>query len=167
MNLNYIKEYLISRKENITEEDIDMLIDEIKTYQGTENTLTDISSVMRVINEYSITYIDKVHEYEGMPKDNIKYMPKRMEKVRDILCTLSSLHTYLVISTSRIKESTYNMKNIRNYYIELNEKKEHFKSEKMTWAVILKSLIQETNFTTEMRKMDIEDQVGYLKYKDN
>ena len=49
---------------------------------------------------------------------------------------------------------------------DLNEKKEHFKSEKMTWGVVLKSLIQETSFATDMRRMDIEDQVGYIKYKD-
>ena len=36
-----------------------------------------------------------------------------------------------------------------------------FKSEKMTWMVVLKSLTQEANFYTEMRRMDIEDKVGY------
>ena len=48
---------------------------------------------------------------------------------------------------------------------ELGEKKEHFKSEKVTWATILRSLSQEMSFTQEMRKMDIEDKVGYLKWQ--
>lgn len=166
MNLAYVKEYLQARKDNITSEDVEELINQINSFTGTSDNLKDISRVMRVINDYNITFLDKVQEYEVMPKDNIKYLPKRMEKVRDILCTLSLLHTYLVLSYSTIKDSTYNVKNIRTYMADLNEKKEHFKSEKMTWGVVLKSLIQETSFATDMRRMDIEDQVGYMKYKD-
>ena len=166
MNLAYVKEYLQARKDNITSEDVEELINQINSFTGTSDNLKDISRVMRVINDYNITFLDKVQEYEVMPKDNIKYLPKRMEKVRDILCTLSLLHTYLVLSYSTIKDSTYNVKNIRTYMTDLNEKKEHFKSEKMTWGVVLKSLIQETSFATDMRRMDIEDQVGYIKYKD-
>ena len=166
MNLAYVKEYLQARKDNITSEDVEELINQINSFTGTSDNLKDISRVMRVINDYNITFLDKVQEYEVMPKDNIKYLPKRMEKVRDILCTLSLLHTYLVLSYSTIKDSTYNVKNIRTYMADLNEKKEHFKSEKMTWCVVLKSLIQETSFATDMRRMDIEDQVGYIKYKD-
>lgn len=167
MNLAYVKEYLQARKDNITSEDVEELINQINSFTGTSDNLKDISRVMRVINDYNITFLDKVQEYEVMPKDNIKYLPKRMEKVRDILCTLSLLHTYLVLSYSTIKDSTYNVKNIRSYMADLNEKKEHFKSEKMTWGVVLKSLIQETSFATDMRRMDIEDQVGYIKYKDS
>ena len=166
MNLAYVKEYLQARKDNITSEDVEELINQINSFTGTSDNLKDISRVMRVINDYNITFLDKVQEYEVMPKDDIKYLPKRMEKVRDILCTLSLLHTYLVLSYSTIKDSTYNVKNIRTYMADLNEKKEHFKSEKMTWGVVLKSLIQETSFATDMRRMDIEDQVGYIKYKD-
>ena len=166
MNLAYVKEYLQARKDNITSEDVEEMINQINSFTGTSDNLKDISRVMRVINDYNITFLDKVQEYEVMPKDNIKYLPKRMEKVRDILCTLSLLHTYLVLSYSTIKDSTYNVKNIRTYMADLNEKKEHFKSEKMTWGVVLKSLIQETSFATDMRRMDIEDQVGYIKYKD-
>ena len=166
MNLAYVKEYLQARKDNITSEDVEELINQINSFTGTSDNLKDISRVMRVINDYNITFLDKVQEYEVMPKDNIKYLPKRMEKVRDVLCTLSLLHTYLVLSYSIIKDSTYNVKNIRTYMADLNEKKEHFKSEKMTWGVVLKSLIQETSFATDMRRMDIEDQVGYIKYKD-
>ena len=166
MNLAYVKEYLQARKDNITPEDVEELINQINSFTGTSDNLKDISRVMRVINDYNITFLDKVQEYEVMPKDNIKYLPKRMEKVRDILCTLSLLHTYLVLSYSTIKDSTYNVKNIRTYMADLNEKKEHFRSEKMTWGVVLKSLIQETSFATDMRRMDIEDQVGYIKYKD-
>ena len=50
---------------------------------------------------------------------------------------------------------------------DLESKKEHFKSEKMTWAAILRSLTQEMAFTADMRKLDIEDKIGYIKYKDN
>ena len=166
MNLAYVKEYLQARKDNITSEDVEELINQINSFTGTSDNLKDISRVMRVINDYNITFLDKVQEYEVMPKDNIKYLPKRMEKVRDILCTLSLLHTYLVLSYSTIKDSTYNVKNIRTYIADLNEKKEHFKSEKMTWGVVLKSLIQETSFATDVRRTAIEDKVGYIKYKD-
>ena len=164
MNLNYVKEYLEIRKDNISKEDIEALINEIKAYQNTENSFNDISKVMRVVNEYNLTFITLVEAYEAYPKNDIKLLPKRAEKVREILCILSSLHTYLVLSLGTVRDVTYNMKNVRTYVTELADKKEHFKSEKVTWATILRSLTQEMSFTQEMRKMDIEEKVGYLKY---
>ena len=165
MNLNYIKEYLEVRKESITKEDIEVLLQEINAYQETEGSFTDIARIMRVVTEYNISFLTLVEAYEAYPKGDIKLLPKRAEKVREILCVLSSLHTYLVLSLNMVKESTYNMKGIRTYMSELSEKKEHFKSEKITWATILRSLTQEMSFTQEMRRMDIEDQVGYIRYK--
>lgn len=165
MNLNYIKEYLEARKDSISTADVEELINEIKAYQSTEGTFSDIARVMRVVNEYNLTFLTLVEAYEAYPKGDIKLLPARAEKAREILCVLSSLHTYLVLSLNSVKESTYNMKGIRGYMSELGEKKEHFKSEKMTWATILRSLTQEMSFTQEMRRMDIEDKVGYIKYK--
>ena len=167
MNLNYIRNYLEEKKENVTKQDIENLISEIKDFQGIQNNFTDISAVMRTISDYNVQYLTQVQEYEGIETQDIKLLPKRAEKVREILCTLSALHTYLVLTCSNITESNFNMKNLRNYMTDLNTKKEHFKSEKMTWAAILKSLVQEMAFTTEMRKLDIEDKMGYIKYKDN
>ena len=163
MNINYIKEYLISRKENITQEDISNLIKEIEDFQNTEKSFNDIAKVMRVINDYNMSFLTLVEAYEAIPKNDIKKLPERTEKVREILCILSSLHTYLMLSLSTVKDTTYNMKNIRSYMSDLVEKKEHFKSEKMTWATVLRSLTQEMSFTQEMRKMDIEDKLGYIK----
>lgn len=165
MNLNYIKEYLEVRKDNITTADIESLVKEINDYQSTECKFNDIARIMRVVNEYNLTFLTLVEAYEAFPKGDIKLLPKRAEKAREILCVLSSLHTYLVLSLNTVKESTYNMKGIRGYMSELSEKKEHFKSEKVTWATILRSLTQEMSFTQEMRRMDIEDKVGYIKYK--
>ena len=163
MNLTYVKNYLQERKSTITPNDIETLISEINAYQGTEGTFTDISKVMRVINEYNISFLKAVSDYEAMPKNNISLFPKRMEKAREILCTLSALHTYLVLSMATIKDSTYAMGSIKNYMRDLTDKKEHFKSEKMAWVTIVKSLTQEANFIVEMRRMDIEDKLGYVK----
>ena len=165
MNLNYIKEYLEARKMNISRFDVDNLIEEIEAYQKTENSFNDIAKIMRVVNDYNLSFLTLVEAYEAFPKNDIKLLPKRAEKVREILCTLSSLHTYLVLSTSSITDATYEMKNLRIYKENLNEKKEHFKSEKILWSTMLRSLTQEMSFTQEMRRMDIEDKVGYLKYK--
>ena len=165
MNLTYVKNYLQERRDSITPRDIDLLISEINAYQGTEGSFTDISKVMRVINEYNISFLTAVSEYEALPKNDIKFFNKRIEKAREILCTLSSLHTYLVLSVATIKDSTYAMGNIKQYMRDLADKKEHFKSEKMAWITILKSLTQEANFIVEMRRMDIEDKVGYTKLK--
>lgn len=165
MNINYVKEYLDARKETITKEDVENLIKEIEAYQNTEKAFTDISKIMRVVNEYNLTFLTLVEAYEAYPKEDIRAIPKRAEKVREILCTLSSLHTYLVLSINTVKSATYDMKNIRSYMADLAEKKEHFKTEKMTWTAILRSLTQEMSFTQEMRRMDIEDQVGYNKCK--
>lgn len=164
MNLSYVKNYLETRRDNISPDDVDALIKEIEAFQGTSNSFKDISKIMSVINDYNITFLTLVEAYESFPKGDMKVLPKRAEKVREILCVLSALHTYLVLSVSKVKESTYDMKNIRTYMSELAEKKEHFKSEKMTWACVLRSLSQEMSFTQEMRRMDIEDKVGYLKY---
>lgn len=165
MNLNYIKEYLEARKMNISRFDVDNLIEEIEAYQKTENSFNDIAKIMRVVNDYNLSFLTLVEAYEAFPKNDIKSLPKRAEKVREILCILSSLHTYLVLSTSSITDATYEMKNLRIYKENLNEKKEHFKSEKILWSTMLRSLTQEMSFTQEMRRMDIEDKVGYLKYK--
>lgn len=162
MNLTYVKNFLRERRNHITPEDIDQLITEIGSYQGTESTFTDISKVMRVINEYNLSFLTQVEEYEAIPKD---LLLKRVEKAREVLVTLSSLHTYLILSLANIKESTFNMKNIRTYMSELSEKKEHFKSEKMSWVTILKSLTQEMSYVSDMRRMDIEDKVGYWSKK--
>lgn len=167
MNLNYIKEYLSSRKEQITPQDVEALIKEISDYQEMETSLIDVTKIMRVINEYNVSFLTLVEAYQAMPKNDIRKLPQRVEQVREILCILSCLHTYLMLSISKVKDTTYNMKNVRGYMSELAEKKEHFKSEKMAWASILRSLTQELSFTQEMRKMDIEDKIGYLKYKDN
>lgn len=167
MNLDYVKEYLEARKETISKEDVEKLIEEIQAYQNTEQTFTDITKVMRVINEYNISFMSLIGAYEAYPKNDIRKLPERAEKVREILCILSALHTYLVLSLNTVKSSTYNMQNIRAYMSELGEKKEHFKSEKMTWGTILRSLTQEMAFTSEMRRLDIEDQLGYLSVKDN
>ena len=160
MNLAYVKNFLREHRNTIKPEDVDQLITEIGSYQGTESTFTDISKVMRTINEYNLSFLTQVEEYEALPKES-KFLLRRVEKAREVLTTLSALHTYLVLSLANIKESTFNMKNIRTYMSELSEKKEHFKSEKMAWVTILKSLTQEMSYTADMRRMDIEDKVGY------
>lgn len=165
MNLTYVKNYLEARKENITAQDIDILIKEIEAYQKTESNFTDIAKIMRTVNEYNLTFITLVEEYQALPSDDIKLLPKKTNKVREILTILSALHTYLALSLSTIKDSSYELKGVQVYLRELGEKKEHFKSEKVTWATILRSLSQEMSFTQEMRKMDIEDKVGYIKWQ--
>lgn len=165
MNLTYVKNYLEARKENITAQDIDILIKEIEAYQKTESNFTDIAKIMRTVNEYNLTFITLVEEYQALPSDDIKLLPKKANKVREILTILSALHTYLALSLSTIKDSSYELKGVQVYLRELGDKKEHFKSEKVTWATILRSLSQEMSFTQEMRKMDIEDKVGYIKWQ--
>ena len=165
MNLTYVKNYLETRKDSITAQDIDNLIKEIEAYQKTENNFTDIARIMRTVNEYNLTFITLVEEYQAYPNSDIKLLPKRTDKVREILTILSALHTYLVLSINTVKDGSYELKGVQLYLRELNDKKEHFKSEKVTWATILRSLTQEMSFTQEMRRMDIEDQVGYVKYK--
>ena len=167
MNLTYVKNYLEAKKEKITPEEVQELIDEINAFQGNGTKLLDIASVMRTVNEYSVTFITQVQEYEAMRKKDIMLLPKRAEKVRQILCTLTLLHTYLVISRSNISESTFNMGNLRTYIDNLNSKIEHYKSEKMTWGAILRSITQELSFVVEMRKLDLEEKMGYLSNKES
>lgn len=165
MNLTYIKNYLESRKNEIKVQDINNLIEEIEAYQKTESNFTNIAKVMRTVNEYNLTFITLVEEYQALPRDDIKFLLKRTDKVREILTILSALHTYLMLSISTIKDSSYDLKGVQVYMRELGEKKEHFKSEKVTWATILRSFSQEMSFIQEMRKMDIEDKVGYIKWQ--
>lgn len=163
MNLQYVRSYLIEKGENLSSEDVKTLIADIDSYIGVDKQFDDIASIMRTIHEYNMSFLTQIQEYELLPKEEIKMLPKRAEKARGILCTLSTLHTYLVLSRSKIAESTYNMKNVRSYVSELDAKKEHYKSEKMAWMTILKSLTQEMAFVSEMRRLDIEDKVGYIK----
>lgn len=161
MNLNYIKNYLTAKRDNITPQDIDGLIDEINAYTGVAGSLSDISKIMHVLNEYNVNYIKCVEEYSSIPKGKKNFLA-RIDKAREILCILSALHTYIVISLTGISENSYDLKNIRKYLTSLSEKKEHFKTEKMAWITILKSLTQEANFYTEMKRLDLEHTFGYL-----
>ena len=163
MNLNYIKEYLKVRRNVITPEDVDNLVHEIEVYQGTEDTVIDIAKIMRIINEQSNSILLRIDEYEAMPKDDIKFLPLRAEKAREILCLLSALNTYLMLSLNNISDSTYELKSIKKYLVNLKDKREHYQSERIAWTTLLKSLTQEMNFVVEMRRMDIEDKVGFIK----
>ena len=113
MNLTYVKNYLETRKDNITTQDIDNLIKEIEAYQKTENNFTDIARIMRTVNEYNLTFITLVEEYQALPSDDIKLLPKKTNKVREILTILSALHTYLALSLSTIKDSYYELKGVQ------------------------------------------------------
>lgn len=163
MNLNYVKEYLKVRRNVITPEDVDNLIRDIEAYQGTEDTVIDIAKVMRIINEQSNSILLRIDEYEAMPKDEIKTLVKRTEKAREILCLLSALNTYLMLSLNNINESTYDTKSVKKYLVNLKDKRDHYQSERIAWTTLLKSLTQEMNFVVEMRRMDIEDKVGFIK----
>ena len=163
MNLNYVKEYLKARRNTLTLIDIDNLIHEIEVYQGTEDTIIDVAKVMRIINEQSNSVLLRIDEYEAMPKDDIKFLPLRAEKAREILCLLSALNTYLMLSLNNISDSTYELKSIKKYLVNLKDKREHYQSERIAWTTLLKSLTQEMNFVVEMRRMDIEDKVGFIK----
>ena len=164
MNLSYVRSYLKEKLERVTKEDIEKLIEQIDAYIGTEKKFEDIASIMRTVNEYNISYMTQVQEYEILQnkKRTEGTFRQQLDKVRGILCTLSSLHTYLVLTRSNITDSTYNMKNIRTYLTEIDDKKEHYKSEKILWAGILRSLTQELAYAAEMRKMDLEDKIGYI-----
>ena len=159
MNLAYVKSYLKDKLQNITKEDIEELIEQIDSYISAENKFEDIASIMRTVHEYNISYLQQIQEYELISDTNIL---KKTEKARGILCTLSTLHTYLILTRALISESTYNMKNIRSYLADLDNRKEHFRTEKMAWITILKSLSQEMNYNSEMRRMDLEDKIGGL-----
>ena len=161
MNLSYVRSYLKEKRDTISSKEIDTLIQEIDSYIGVDNTFNDIASIMRTVHEYNMTYLSEVQAYSLLPKEP-KFIPERMEKARGVLCTLSTLHTYLVLSKATITESTYNMKNVRSYLAELDAKKEHYKSEKMAWVTILKSLTQEMAYITEMKRLDLEDKIGYI-----
>ena len=163
MNLSYVRGYLKEKRDSISTEDIDNLIEQIDAYQGVENKFEDIASIMRTINEYNISYLSEVQEFEYLRHNKSKDILNMVDKARGILCTLSVLHTYLTLSLAKVSESTYNMKNIRTYLSDLEAKKEHYKNEKISWVTVLKSLTQEMNYITEMRRMDIEDKVGYTK----
>lgn len=164
MNLAYVRNYLKDKMEQVTKEDLEKLIEQIDAYIGTEKRFEDIASIMRTVNEYNISYMTQVQEYEILQnkKRTESIFRQQLDKVRGILCTLSSLHTYLVLTRSNITDSTYNMKNIRTYLTEIDDKKEHYKSEKILWAGILRSLTQELAYAAEMRKMDLEDKIGYI-----
>lgn len=165
MNLSYVRSYLKAKRDNVTPEDIDKIVGEIDAYIGTEKKFEDIASIMRTVNEYNISYMMQVQEYEVLraQERSEANLRKQLDQVRGILCTLSSLHTYLVLTRANVTESTYNMKNIRTYLNDIDSKKEHYKSEKMTWATVLKSMSQEMIYVAEMRKLDLEKKIGYIQ----
>ena len=99
MNLSYVRSYLKEKLERVTKEDIEKLIEQIDAYIGTEKKFEDIASIMRTINEYNLSFLSQVQEYEVLrsQKRTEGNFKRQLDKVRGILCTLSSLHTYLVL----------------------------------------------------------------------
>ena len=50
MNLNYIRNYLEAKKDNITKEDITELISEIDTFTGVKGRFNDIRCYFRLLS---------------------------------------------------------------------------------------------------------------------
>lgn len=155
MDLNYIKSYLINivdSSDKFYDFKIKELIEAIEKFQEEEKTCADVSSMLRTVNEYNLDYLTLATDFRALPSVQVK---KRIDKAQEILCVLSSVHTYLFHVLTRYNSEETTPAGLWKHVRTLGEKKEYYKSEKYTWVTILKSLTQQSNQMVELAKMKI------------
>lgn len=127
------------------------LIIKIQEYRKREDTIESASSVLSLINSYSIQHMKLLDDYNSIEAENtFENTFKRVYKAQEILCLSSSLEAYIMSIDSRkqLKDTLY------KYAPQFKEKKDYYKSEKFSWGAILKTLNSELNILQKQKEED-------------
>ncbi len=141
MDLIYIKNYvcnLFDEKPDYVVKRLRDLVDKIDKYREKEVEFEDTQILLRrVLSSYEKRYLLLVTEFEVL--DSIS-LTKKIDTVQEILSNLSVLITQLINITSSDFSSSHRNSQFHEIKKPLYEKLENFKSEKITWVSILKTL---------------------------
>ena len=164
MDINFLKAELtnmVDRESDFVQQRLHKLLERLDNEIEVKNTATSvISDVLATVENYNQTYLTLVAEYSAIETAKVK---ERINKIHEILCTLSALSTYLVSScaqylTGNVEASITIAKHLRVLEI----KRDYFSSEKIVWQSLLKSLTQGQAKETELlryRTMQLRNEI--------
>lgn len=112
------------------------LIFDIKKYTD-ENTLADMHSVFRVLEEYDTHFRTEVRKFALIPQNDHK---QRAYQVSEILTIATLLISYLSRALRKYNvEPTETNKSTTKVLRQLNEAREQYRNEKISWGMVLKA----------------------------
>ena len=129
------------------------LLDEIYAYLDTNKQKADLMGTFRIIEEYDTLFRNEVGKFIGMPQ-NAHY--DRIYQIQEILSICSLLLSYLTSALKKYNtEPTETRGSTARALRQLQEAKEHYKSEKMSWGGVLKS--ETTMIDVKMEELRINN----------
>lgn len=169
MDINFLRAELtnlLDKSEEFVQQRIQMLIDKLDgELEVRLSSASVISEVLATVEGYNQTYLSLLAEYSAIPVEDVK---ARINKIHEILCTVSALSTYLTSScaqylTGALEDTSHIAKHIRT----LELKKDYFNSEKIVWQSLLKSLTQTVAKETEIIKFRTMELRNNIIVKEN
>lgn len=128
---------------NLIKTDLKNIVTEIETYKKENEPLSDMHSVFRTLEEYSNMYIIETQKFMAIPPEEYG---KRAFQSQEILCILSLVLSLITQILRKYANPSEDKGTLSRYLRMLNDNKEHFKGEKMSWSIIAKeqtALIQD------------------------
>lgn len=139
--LNVVKEKLTNLLLNsdtieYTKGELKKVIDSIDAFEKANNTMTDMHSAFRALEEYTVQYGMEVNNYYQMDE---RALSDRITQIQKIVC-LVTMASALISAVLRRYNTAKDTGTIAKYLRTLNDQKETFKNDKITWISVLKSL---------------------------
>lgn len=123
------------------------IADSIRDYNDENKRKADLHGTFRIIEEYDTLYRTEVNKFMGMNQD-LHF--DRIYQVQEILSICSLLLSYLNTQLKKYNtEVTETRGTTAKALRQLQEAKEHYRGEKMSWGGILKSETTIVNALTE------------------
>ena len=127
------------------------LVLDIKKYSE-ENTLADMHNVFRVLEEYDTYFRTEVKKYANIPQNRHK---DRAYQVSEILTITTLIISYLSRALRKYNVTpTETNKGTAKVLRQLNEMREQYRNEKISWGMVLKAetaMIADETVTKEIK----------------
>ena len=157
MNADMLRAELVNmldRDEDFVQQRIQKLIDKVDADIEERNKSTQIHDVFRVIEEYRQTYINIVSEFTTLQPNAIQ---AKTYKTHEALCVLMALSTLLTSSSISVLTGATETDPMYKQARQLQEYRDFYKSEKIVWQSILKSLTARVALDTENKKLKLAE----------
>ena len=154
MEINFLRAELtnmLDQNEEFVQQRIQFLIDRLDGELEIRNSSTSvISDVLATVEKYNQTYLTLLAEYNVL---KVEDKQSRINKIHEILCTVSALSTYLESSCAQyFVGNIEDISPIAKHVSILKSKRDYYMSEKIVWQSLLKSLTQTVAKETEVIK---------------
>lgn len=162
MNLSNVSIYiknLLDQSPEVVLKKLRELIDNIEDYQKKEKEVEDIQTLLRVLHTYENKYLILIEKYLVI---NDEELYKKSNGVQELLFILSLLIVQLteLINRENLETRTKNS-TIFTTKRQLFEKLENFKSERITYISILKTI------NLQLEERNLKEKLELFKIKNN